>query len=118
MEQVKTAAIYCRTAVRDDTAIERQKTELTRLATEQGYEQPFIFIDNGISGLKYSRPAFDELNAAIGNTSINAVFIRDLSRIGRNFVQTAQWIEQVQSRGITLISACEGKLRGGLTYGT
>jgi DNA invertase Pin-like site-specific DNA recombinase len=117
MEQPKTAAIYCRTAVRDDLAIENQKTVLTRLATAQGYGQPLIFIDNGVSGLKYSRPAFDELNAAIDSGTVGAVFIHDLSRIGRNYIQTEKWLERVHSKGIKLISACEGEMGGGVIYG-
>jgi DNA invertase Pin-like site-specific DNA recombinase len=117
MAQEKTAAVYCRTAHRDDSVIENQKAELTRLANGQGYGRFLVFTDNGASGANLNRPGFDELNTAIDSGAVHTVFVRDISRIGRDWILTEQWLERLHRKGIALMSANEGALLGGDGYG-
>ena len=61
----KTTAIYCRTAHRDDLAIQRQKNDIIAFSSEQGYENITFYVDNGFSGVIFDRPDFKRLEADI-----------------------------------------------------
>jgi DNA invertase Pin-like site-specific DNA recombinase len=117
MAQEKTAAVYCRTAQKDDAASENQKAQLTRLANEQGYGRVLVFTDNGVSGATMNRPGFAAMNAAIDRGEIHSVLVSNLSRIGRNYIQTEQWIERLYGENVALIAADIGVLTGGVGYG-
>ena len=118
MAQEKIAAVYCRTALANDSVIENQKVELTRLAHRQGFDKVLVFTDNGVSGATMNRPGFTAMNAAIDSGEVHAVFVSNLSRVGRNFIQTEQWLEWIQDKGVALITADVGVLAGGVGYGT
>jgi DNA invertase Pin-like site-specific DNA recombinase len=117
MERAKTAAVYCRTAQRDDSVIENQKTQLIRLANGQGYGRVLVFTDNGASGLNLNRPGFAAMNAAIDSGEVHAVFVGNISRIGRSFILTKQWLERLQGKGVALIAAGVYVPAGGVGYG-
>jgi len=98
-------AIYCRVASADQLSLEAQKDRLCGYAAENGYDNLDFYMDNGYSGLNYDRPAFSRLEADIQAGLIEAVIIRDVTRIGRNVFDTVQWIERLRMKGIALISA-------------
>ena len=52
-----------------------------------------VYIDDGYSGLNFDRPAFKRLIADIESGNINLVIIRDLSRFGRDYLQTGYYTE-------------------------
>lgn len=54
-----------------------------------------MYVDNGFSGTSFQRPAFDEMMADIRLGLVNCVVVKDLSRLGRNYLETGNYIEQV-----------------------
>jgi DNA invertase Pin-like site-specific DNA recombinase len=118
MAQTRTAAIYCRTAYKDDSVIESQKAGLTQNAKARGYDRLLVFTDNGAIGTNFNRHGWRQLNTAIDNGTVGAVFVRNISRISRNFILMEQWIEQLQSKGVNLIAVDDNIFVGGNGYGT
>ena len=100
----RTVAIYCRTAQCDSDAIEMQQTALIRFANERGYADLICYADNGVSGLTFQRPAFMQMATDIEAGQVQAILVRDLSRIGRNNIEVLAWIEHCQQAGIEVIS--------------
>jgi len=68
------------------------------------------FIDSGWSGNTFDRPGMNAMRAAIEDGQIETVFVRSLSRIGRDYLKTDQFITWLQGKGIKLVSATEGDL--------
>lgn len=93
-----TAALYVRLS-RDDNlegdsySIANQKKLLTKIAKEKGYTNLLIFCDDGISGVTMERPGYKEMIEAIENNKISAVFVKDLSRLGRNYIEVGRLTE-------------------------
>lgn len=64
--------------------------------------------DDNVSGMKLSRLGLDELTAAVDADKIDAVIVKDLSRLGRHRIQTALFIDYLRERQVRVISATEG----------
>lgn len=94
----KTAALYCRLS-RDDeldgesNSISNQKKMLLKVSAEYGYYDTKIYVDDGISGGTFDRPGFREMEQDILNGEIDAVFVKDMSRLGRNYLQCGYYTE-------------------------
>ena len=94
-----TAALYVRLS-RDDNlegdsySIGNQKKLLTKIAKEKGYTNLLIFCDDGISGVTMERPGYKAMIEAIENNKISAVFVKDLSRLGRNYIEVGRLTEE------------------------
>lgn len=94
-----TAALYVRLS-RDDNlegdsySISNQKKLLTKIAKEKGYTNLLIFCDDGISGVTMERPGYKAMIEAIENNKISAVFVKDLSRLGRNYIEVGKLTEE------------------------
>ncbi|MCL1798349.1 MAG: recombinase family protein [Eggerthellaceae bacterium] len=104
-QQIGRVAIYCRTARYDDDAIAQQEILLRLLAEERGYTHLEIFIDNGVSGLSFNRPALAELEKCIASGEVTAILVTDISRIGRDLTQTIAWIRECFEKGTEVIDA-------------
>jgi len=102
----KITAIYCRTAHHDPygISIENQKQVLHEYATEQGYTNLAIYVDEGFSGLTFDRPSFAKLEAEIKAGRVSAVIVKDISRIGRNSIEAMKWIWKITDAGVSFIS--------------
>ena len=92
------AALYCRLSrddgnVQESSSIQTQKEMLSRYARENGISETQFFIDDGFSGVSFDRPAFQEMIAEIEKGNINCVITKDLSRLGRNYLETGVYIE-------------------------
>ena len=109
MEQVRneqtiySAAVYCRLSKDDEQAgesvsIETQKMMLTDYCHERGFSIYEIYADDGYSGLNFNRPAFTRLLEDIDNGKINLVITKDLSRLGRDYIQTGYYTDVYFSR--------------------
>lgn len=98
-------ALYCRVASADQLGLEHQDAILQVYADERGYSDHVSYLDNGYSGLDFDRPAFSRLNADIQNGKIDAVLVRDVSRIGRNYLEVVSWIDEVEKKGVVFITA-------------
>lgn len=64
--------------------------------------------DDNVSGMKFNRRGLDELTAAVDADKIDAVIVKDLSRLGRHRTQTALFIDYLRERQVRVISATEG----------
>ena len=80
------------------------------LAHEYGYENVLIFIDNGEKGNTFDRPGLNALKAAVEEVQIEAVLVHSLSRIGRDFLKTHDFIMWLQQKRVVLVSLTEGDL--------
>ena len=94
-----TAARYCRLN-RDDNmdtesnSIQNQKKLLQKVAREKGYTDTLFFVDDGITGTTMKRPGFQKMLTAIEDGYISAVFVKDLSRLGRNYIEVGKLTEE------------------------
>ena len=94
-----TAALYCRLS-RDDNmdnesnSISNQKKILQKAAKDKGYSDTIFFVDDGITGTTMKRPGFQKMIAAIEAGYISAVFVKDLSRLGRNYIEVGKLTEE------------------------
>lgn len=99
MNTVPNAAIYCRLS-RDDNnkndvsmSIANQKAILTNYVNEKGWKIYDTYIDDGISGTTFDRPRFKDMIRDIESGLINIVITKDLSRLGRNYIETGQYTD-------------------------
>ena len=88
------AGIYCRTNQKDHHTLIDQKRSLRNYAKENGFEIGGYYLDDGYSGVTLDRPAFKEMITDIENGKINCVIIKDLSRLCRGFLQTAEYTDK------------------------
>lgn len=90
-----TAFLYERLS-RDDNlegesySIGNQKKLLTKVAKEKGYTNLVHFLDDGISGVTMDRPGFVEMIQQLEQGKAAAVFVKDLSRLGRNYIEVGR----------------------------
>ena len=93
-----TAALYCRLS-RDDNmdtesnSIQTQTPLLQKVAREKGYTDTLFFVDDGITGTTMKRPGFQKMLTAIEAGYISAVLVKDLSRLGRNYIEVGKLTE-------------------------
>ena len=94
-----TAFLYERLS-RDDNlegesySIGNQKKLLTKMAKEKGYTNLVHFLDDGISGVTMDRPGFVEMIQQLEQGRAAAVFVKDLSRLGRNYIEVGRLTEE------------------------
>lgn len=94
-----TASLYLRLS-RDDNlegesySIGNQKKLLTTVAKEKGYTNLLIYIDDGISGVTMNRPDYIRMIEDFENNKSSALFVKDLSRIGRNYIEVGRLTEE------------------------
>lgn len=77
-------------------------------AEQHGYTIVGQSSDDNVSGMKFNRRGLDELTAAVDADKIDAVIVKDLSRLGRHRTQTALFIDYLRERQVRVISATEG----------
>ena len=105
--------IYVRLSKEDSRAgesvsIENQKLMLTKHVNEMGWELREIYQDDGFSGTNQNRPAFQRMMADVKQGFINTVLIKDLSRLGRNYLEVGNLAEVfLPEHGCELISLNE-----------
>ncbi len=91
-------AIYCRLSREDGNeesqSIQSQKEILTKYVNEQDWNIIDYYIDDGYSGTNFDRPSFQRLLNDIEVGRINIVITKDLSRLGRNYIQTGYYTEE------------------------
>lgn len=98
VNQEKITALYCRLSQDDgldgeSNSIQNQKLILMDYAKKNGYLHPQYFIDDGISGTTFDRPGFREMEALIEAGQISTIIVKDLSRFGREHVETSRYLE-------------------------
>lgn len=91
-------AIYCRLSKEDEqvgesVSIETQKMILVDYCVNHNYDIHDIYVDDGFSGLNFNRPAFIRLLNDIDSGKVNLVITKDLSRLGRDYIQTGYFTD-------------------------
>lgn len=91
-------AIYCRLSRDDDmhgesSSILTQKAMLSKYVQDQNWRIVDYYVDDGISGTTYERPDFKRMIRDIEEGKINLVITKDLSRLGRDYIQTGYYTE-------------------------
>ena len=111
---IGTAALYCRLS-RDDNmdtesnSISNQKKILQKAAKEKGYTDTIFFVDDGITGTTMKRKDFQKMLTAIEAGYISAVFVKDLSRLGRNYIEVGKLTEEFfPQHDVRLVAVADG----------
>ena len=112
--ELGTAALYCRLS-RDDNmdsesnSIQNQRKILQKAANDKGYTDTIFFVDDGITGTTMKRPGFQKMLTAIEAGYISAVFVKDLSRLGRNYIEVGKLTEEFfPLHDIRLVAVSDG----------
>ena len=112
--ELGTAALYCRLS-RDDNmdsesnSIQNQRKILQKAAKDKGYTDTVFFVDDGITGTTMKCPGFQKMLTAIEAGYISAVFVKDLSRLGRNYIEVGKLTEEFfPLHDIRLVAVSDG----------
>ena len=107
-------ALYCRLS-RDDelqgesNSIQNQRKILESYAREQGFLNCRFFVDDGWSGANFDRPSFTEMMEGVESGEIKTVIVKDLSRLGRNYLQVGFFTEiTFPKKGVRFIAVNDG----------
>ena len=89
-------------------SISNQKKLLTRVARDKGYTDISVFCDDGISGVTMNRPEFNKMIEQLELGKASAVFVKDLSRLGRNYIEVGRLTEEFfPEHNIRLVSVSD-----------
>lgn len=98
-QQKNVTALYCRYSKDEDyhsgnsVSIRNQKAMLETYANEKGFGTTEFYVDDGFTGTNYERPAFKRMIADVENGTVGTVIVKDLSRLGREYLQTGFYTE-------------------------
>ena len=97
-ENQKITALYCRVSLDDggdneSMSISNQKIMLRDFAEKNGMFQYEYYVDDGYTGRNFNRPSFQRMIADIEAGKIGCVITKDLSRLGRNYIEAGSYIE-------------------------
>ena len=113
MSKQKITALYERLS-RDDelqgesNSISNQKKLLEEYAAQQGFTNCVHFTDDGISGTCFDRPGFLDMMRQVEAGNVDYLCIKDMSRLGRDYLKVGQIMEILRQRGIRLIAINDG----------
>ena len=93
-------ALYCRLSRDDDLAgesnsIVNQKAILKKYAEDNGFTNTEFFVDDGYSGTNFNRPDWQRLISLIDEGRIGTIIVKDMSRLGRDYLQVGMYTEMV-----------------------
>ena len=103
--------IYSRLSNDDDremNSLLNQQEICRAFAERQRHQIIGLSSDDNVSGMNFSRRGLNELTAAVDAGRLDAVLVKDLSRLGRHRTQTALFIDYLRERGVRVISVTEG----------
>ena len=103
--------LYARLSNDDDPAqnsLQNQQEICRAFAEKKGWTIVGSSADNNISGMNFSRRGLDMLTAAVQAKQVDAVLVKDLSRLGRHRTQTALFIDFLREKQVRVISVTEG----------
>jgi len=95
--------LYCRVS-KNEQNINTQLVALRDYCQRNNYKIVEEYLDNGFSGAKDSRPAFDKLLADMRGNQINCVLVYKIDRIGRSLQHLLNLFEEFKNRGVEFIS--------------
>ena len=88
----------------ESMSIANQRKIILQFANERGYEITEFYVDDGISGYLWSRPAFDRLKQDIDDGLIEGIIVKDLSRLARHSARVQLFNEDLIQKQVELIS--------------
>ena len=110
----KITALYCRLS-RDDeltgdsNSIVNQKAILSKYAKENYFSNPLFFVDDGYSGTNFNRPSWSELLEKIENGEVATLIVKDMSRLGRDYLKVGFYTEVLfVEKGVRFIAINNG----------
>ncbi len=103
-------ALYLRLSVEDGDDIEynsignQRKICMAYLQEHEELQFGGVYMDNGCSGMNYKRPGFQAMLADLQTEKINCVIVKDVSRFGRHYILTSEYVERtLPAMGVRLI---------------
>lgn len=113
MRNTKITPLYERLS-RDDelqgesNSILNQKQMLEEYAKRNGLPNPTHFTDDGISGTRFDRPGFTAMMEEVEAGRVEAIVVKDMSRLGRDYLKVGQIMEILRQKGVRLIAINDG----------
>jgi len=94
----KYTILYGRLSQEDDregesNSIQNQRLILTKYAEEKGFENIRFLFDDGFSGTNFNRPSWNEIIGLIESGQVETLIVKDMSRLGRDYLQTGFLME-------------------------
>lgn len=99
----KITALYCRLSQEDElkgdsNSIQNQRAILEKYAKDNGFENIEVFVDDGYSGVSFNRPDFQRMLEMMEQGKVATLITKDLSRLGRNYIEVGQYTEMLFPR--------------------
>ena len=106
-------ALYERLSRDDDqqgesNSISNQKSYLEDTATRNGHTNLRHFTDDGVSGSRFDRPGFMAMLEEVEAGNVDCIYVKDMSRIGRDYLKVGQIMELLRQKGVRLIAVNDG----------
>lgn len=107
-------ALYARLSQEDaldgeSDSIANQKKILMKYATDSGFPNPTFFIDDGVSGVTFDRPGWNEMIRLAEAGKVRTVIVKDMSRMGRDYLKVGYYTESFfAERDIRYIAVNDG----------
>ena len=93
----KITALYCRLSqddgLEESNSITNQKSMLLRYTQDNEFPNPQFYVDDGVSGTTFERDGFKAMMSDIEAGKVGIVITKDLSRLGRDYLKTGEYIE-------------------------
>ena len=114
------AAVYLRLSREDGDVAEGSKQVSNSIANQKELVMDYLkshpeitvvstYVDDGFSGVNFERPEFQRMLSDIREDKINCVIVKDLSRFGRNYIESGRYIEKIfPMLGIRFIAITDG----------
>ena len=77
-------------------------------ARRNGFPRPTHFTDDGISGTRFDRPGFMAMMAEVEAGNVEAIIVKDMSRLGRDYLKVGQVMETLRQKNVRLIALNDG----------
>ena len=92
----KITALYCRLSQDDElqgdsNSIKNQKAILQKYASDNGFNNTEFFVDDIYSGTNFDRPDWKRLIAKVDNGDVGTIIVKDMSRLGRDYLQVGMY---------------------------
>ena len=92
----------------ESNSISNQKLMLEDYARRNGFPRPIHFTDDGISGTRFDRPGFNAMMAEVEAGHVEAIIVKDMSRLGRDYLKVGQIMELLRQKNVRLIALNDG----------
>ena len=106
-------ALYERLSRDDDqqgesNSISNQKSYLEETARQNGHTCLRHFTDDGVSGSRFDRPGFMAMLEEVEAGNVDCIYVKDMSRVGRDYLKVGQVMELLRQKGVRLIAVNDG----------